>query len=224
LRENLEELRRTDASRRATLAQVVESQEQELERMAEGIEDSSIQQMSAVRIRMETLRRNLSDPAQLGALEKLEGSVEEAVGQLRGLVSELRPRELATEGLGGAIREHLGHTADLRTEVVGALGDDPDQQQAATAFRVVQETVASALEDRAARRLTVELEDADEGFTVRIVDDGASWTTVGPSTMKDRAGLAGGRCLLFDGKDGATVELWLPLRAPVAGEDPLRRS
>ncbi len=224
LRENLEELRRTDASRRATLAQVVESQEQELERMAEGIEDSSIQQMTAVRIRMETLRRNLSDPAQLGALQKLEGSVEEAVGQLRGLVSELRPRELATEGLGGAIREHLRHTADLRTEVVGALGEDPDQQQAATAFRVVQEAVASALEDRAARRLTVALEDADDGFTVRIVDDGASWTTVGPSTMRDRAGLAGGRCLLFDGQDGATVELWLPLRAPVAGEDPLRRS
>ncbi|MEY2518081.1 MAG: two-component system, sensor histidine kinase and response regulator, partial [bacterium] len=223
LRENLEELRRTDASRRATLAQVVESQEQELERMAEGIEDSSIQQMTAVRIRMETLRRNLSDPAQLGALEKLEGSVEEAVGQLRGLVSELRPRELATEGLGGAIREHLAHT-DLRTEVVGALEQDPDQQQAATAFRVVQEAVASAHVNRAAHRLSVQLEDADDGFTVRIVDDGASWTTVGPSTMQDRAGLAGGRCRLFDGQDGATVELWLPLRAPVAGEDPLRRS
>jgi two-component system sensor histidine kinase UhpB len=223
LRESLEELRRTDASRRATLAQIVEGQEQELDRMAEGIEDSSLQQMTAVRIRLETLRRNLSDPAQLGALEKLEGSVEEAVGQLRGLVSELRPRELATEGLGGAIREHLRHTAGLRTEVVGSLGEDPDQQQAATAFRVVQETVASALEDRAAARLTVELEDADDGFTVRIVDDGASWTTVGPSTMRDRAGLAGGRCLLFDGQGGATVELWLPLRAPATGEQTLRR-
>ena len=170
------------------------------------------------------LARNLSDPAQLGALEKLEGSVEEAVGQLRGLVSELRPRELATEGLGGAIREHLTHTADLRTEVVGSLSEGPDQQQAATAFRVVQEAVTSAHLDRAARRLTVELEDADDGFTVRIVDDGASWTTVGPSTMRDRAGLAGGRCRLFDGQDGATVELWLPLRAPVAGEQTLRRS
>jgi PAS domain S-box-containing protein len=224
LRESLEELRRTDASRRATIAQIVESQEQELERMAEGIEDSSIQQMSAVRIRMETLRRNLSDPAQLGALEKLEGSVEEAVGQLRGLVSELRPRELATEGLGGAIREHLTHTADLRTEVVGSLEQNPDQQQAATAFRVVQEAVASAHADRSARRLTVRLEDADDGFTVRIVDDGASWTTVGPSTMQDRAGLAGGRCAVLDTDDGATVELWLPLRAPVAGEDPQPRS
>ncbi len=223
LRENLEELRRTDESRRASLAQIVEGQEQELDRMAEGIEDSSLQHMSAVRIRMATLRRNLSDPAQLGALEKLEGSVEEAVGQLRGLVSELRPRELATEGLGGAIREFLAHT-DLRTDVVGALGQDPDQQQAATAFRVVQEVVASAHLDRAARRVRVELEDSDEGFTVRIVDDGASWTTAGPSTMRDRAGLAGGRCHLSDGDDGTTVELWLPLRAPVAGEDPLRRS
>jgi signal transduction histidine kinase len=192
--------------------------------MAEGIEDSSLQHMSAVRIRMETLRRNLSDPAQLGALEKLEGSVEEAVGQLRGLVSELRPRELATEGLGGAIREHLAHAAELRTVVVGALGADPDPQQAATAFRVVQEALASALEDRAAHTVRVELEDADDGFCVRIVDDGASWTTVGPTTMQDRAGLAGGRCRLFDGADGAAVELWLPLNAPVAGQSSLRHS
>jgi PAS domain S-box-containing protein len=224
LRESIEELRRGEADRRASLAQIVDAQEQELTRMAGGIEDHSLQQMSAVRMRMETLRRTLSDPAELGVLEKLEGSVEEAVGQLRGLVSELRPRELTTEGLGGAIREHLTRTAALRTEVVGALGQDPDQPQAATAFRVVQEAVASALLDRAARTLRVELEDQGDGFCVRIVDDGASWTTVGPRTMQDRAGLAGGRCRLFDGDGGATVELWLPLRAPVAGQHPLRRS
>jgi signal transduction histidine kinase len=180
--------------------------------------------MTAVRMRMETLRRTLSDPAELGVLAKLEGSVEEAVGQLRGLVSELRPRELTTEGLGGAIREHLARTTSLRTEVVGALGQDPDPPQAATAFRVVQEATASALEDRSAGVLRVELEDQDDGFCVRIVDDGASWTTVGSPTMQDRAGLAGGRCRLFDGTGGATVELWLPLRAPVAGQPHLRRS
>jgi PAS domain S-box-containing protein len=224
LRGSIEELRRGEADRRASLAQIVEAQEQELDRMAGGIEDHSLQQMSAVRMRMETLRRTLSDPAELGALAKLEGSVEEAVGQLRGLVSELRPRELTTEGLGGAIREHLTRTTSLRTEVVGALAQDPEPSQAATAFRVVQEATASALEDRSAGVLRVELEDDDDGFCVRIVDDGASWTTVGSPTMQDRAGLAGGRCRLFDGNGGATVELWLPLRAPVAGEHPLRRS
>jgi signal transduction histidine kinase len=224
LRESIEELRRRESDRRVSLAQIVDAQEQELDRMAGGIEDRSLQQMSAVRMRMETLRRTLSDPAELGALEKLEGSVEEAVGQLRGLVSELRPRELTTEGLGGAIRQHLTRTTALRTEVGGALGQDPDPSQAATAFRVVQEAVASALLDRAAGVLRVELEDEDDGFCVRIVDDGASWATVGPRTMQDRAGLAGGRCRLFDGDAGATVELWLPLRAPVAGQHPLRRS
>ena len=225
LRESLEELRRADAERRVSLAQIVEAQEQELDRMAEGIEDRSLQQMTAVRMRMETLRRNLSDPAQLGALEKLEGSVEQAVGQLRGLLSELRPRELTTEGLEGAVHEYLHRVApDLRTEVTGRVSQDPDPSQRATAFRIVQEAITSAVEVRGAARILVELEDGADGFVVRVVDDGASWSTVRSSTMGDRAGLAGGRCRSFDGGDGATVELWLPGRAPLAGEMPLRPS
>ncbi len=225
LRRTLEELRSADADRRVSLAQIVEAQEQELDRMAEGIEDRPLQQMAAVRMRMETLRRNLSDPSQLGALDKLEGSVDQAVGQLRGLLSELRPRELTTEGLPGAIREYLDRTAAaLLTEVTGRLENDPDASQRATAFRIVQEAVTSAIESRAASRLLVHLEDAGEGFIVRIVDDGAPWTSVISTTMGDRAGLAGGRCRSSDGRGGPTVELWLPVQAPVPGGTPLRPS
>jgi PAS domain S-box-containing protein len=225
LRESLEELRRTDADRRVSLAQIVEAQEQELDRMAEGIEDRSLQELTAVRMRMDTLRRNLSDPTQLGALDKLEGSVEQAVGQLRGLLSELRPRELTTEGLAGAIREYLSRTAGgITAEVVGALDVDPEPSQVATAFRIVQESLTSAIDVRGARAARVELEDARDGFAVRIVDDGMPWAAAGSTTMADRAGLAGGSCRLFAGPDGPTVELWLPLRAPILGGTPLRRS
>ena len=221
LRGSIEELRRTDRDRRAALAQIVEGQEQELQRMAEGIEDRSLQDMTAVRMRMETLRRNLSDPAQLRALDKLEGSVDVAVGQLRGLVSDLRPRELGTDGLAGAIRQHLGRSCgELRARIVGALEEEPDPPQAAAAFRIVQEALASAVHDRAARTLRIELADATDGFCVLITDDGASWTTDRPQTMQDRASLAGGRCHLSDGADGATAELWLPLHPPVAGRTP----
>jgi two-component system sensor histidine kinase UhpB len=223
LRDSLDELRRVDAERRASLAQIVEAQEQELDRMAEGIEDRSLQQMTAVRMRMETLRRNLSDPTQLGVLDKLEGSVEQAVGQLRGLLSELRPRELTTEGLHAAIRRYLDRTASsLRTEVDGRLDEEPDAPQRATAFRVVQEVVTSAVEVRSASRILVTLSDADGGLALRIVDDGASWASIASSTMHDRAGLAGGRCRMVDGPEGSTVELWLPLRAPLGGATPLR--
>ncbi len=223
LRDSLDELRRADAERRVSLAQIVEAQEHELDRMAEGIEDRSLQQMTALRMRMETLRRNLSDPTQLGALDKLEGSVEQAVGQLRGLLSELRPRELTTEGLHAAIRRYLDRAASsLRTEVAGRLDEEPDAPQRATAFRVVQEVVTSAVEVRSASRILVTLGDADGGLALRVVDDGASWTSIPSSTMHDRAGLAGGRCRMLDGPDGPTVELWLPLQAPLGGETPLR--
>ena len=225
LRRTLEELRSADADRRVSLAQIVEAQEQELDRMAEGIEDRSLQQMAAVRMRMGTLRRNLSDPSHLGALDKLEGSVDQAVGQLRGLLSELRPRELTTEGLPGAIREYLDRTAAaLLTEVTGRLENDPDASQRATAFRIVQEAVTSAIESRAASRLLVHLEDVGDDFLVRVVDDGAPWKSVTSTTMGDRAGLAGGRCRSSDGPDGPTVELWLPVQAPVPGGTPLRPS
>lgn len=224
LRQSLEELRRIDGERRVAMAQIVESQEQELDRMAEGVEDRSLQQMAAVRMRMEMLRRNLSDPAQLGSLEKLESSVDQAVGQLRGLVTELRPHALTTQDLYGAILEYLSRLGGVRGEVRGGLTVEPDAPQRSTAFRIVQEFVTSAIETGTVTTIHVELAEAGQGFEVRIGDDRAPGTPVTSSTMRDRAGMAGGRCSMNSGAHGATVELWLPLRAPLAGETPLRPS
>jgi two-component system sensor histidine kinase UhpB len=212
LRESLEGLRTVDAEQRRLVTQLVEAQELELDRMAEGIEDRSLQQMTAVRMRMETLRRSVSDPDQLGALDKLESSVTQAVGQLRGLLSELRPRELATEGLAAAIRSYLdGLDGSLRTSVEGGFVTEPAPSQQATAFRIVQEAVAFAVGSRGATRLAVTLASDDEGFTVRVHDDGAAWSLEAPSTMGDRARLAGGRCTVEASEGGgAIVDLRLP--------------
>jgi PAS domain S-box-containing protein len=218
LRQSLEELRRIDAERRVAMAQIVEAQELELDRMAEGVEDRSLQQMAAVRLRMEMLRSNLSDPAQLGSLEKLESSVDQAVGQLRGLVTQLRPHALATQDLYGAIDEYVVRLDGVAGQVRGGLRVEPEAPQRATAFRIVQESVSSAMETGTVTQIHVELTEAGEGFEVRIGDDRAPGARVTPSTMRDRAALAGGRCSMRSGPDGATVELWLPLRAPAAGE------
>lgn len=224
LRQSLEDLRQVDAERRVAIAQIMEVQEQELDRMAEGIEDRSLQQMAAVRMRMETLRRNLSDPAQLGSLEKLESSVDLAVGQLRGLLSELRPRALTAQDLAAAIGQYLDRLEGVDTEVRGRLSSEPDAPQRSTAFRIVQEVVATAVETGTVTSIRVELAEATQGFEVRIVDDRAPGGADAPSTIRDRAGLAGGRCTMHEETGGATTELWLPLRAPVAGETPIRPS
>jgi PAS domain S-box-containing protein len=224
LRQSLEELRRIDAERRVTMAQIVEAQEQELDRMAEGVEDRSLQQMAAVRMRMEMLRRNLSDPAELGSLEKLESSVDQAVGQLRGLVTELRPHALTTQDLYGAIHEYLKLLEGVSGEVRGGLTVEPDAPQRSTAFRIVQEFATSAIETGTVTSIRVALAESGQGFEVRIADDRAEGSPVMSSMMRDRAGLAGGRCSMRTDAHGAAVELWLPLRAPLAGETPLRPS
>jgi signal transduction histidine kinase len=183
-----------------------------------------LQQLAAVRMRMEMLRRNVSDPAQLGSLEKLESSVDQAVGQLRGLVTELRPRGFTTQDLEGAIREYLDRLDGVRCEVRGGLLAEPDASQRSTAFRIVQEFVTSAIDTGTVTSINVEIAETDEGFEIRIVDDRAPGSSVTSPTMQDRAGLAGGRCSMHGGPRGATLELWLPLRAPLAGETPSRPS
>jgi signal transduction histidine kinase len=221
LRQSLVELRTVDAERRVAMAQIVEAQEQELDRMAEGVEDRSLQQLAAVRMRMEMLRRNVSDPSQLGSLEKLESSVDQAVGQLRGLVTELRPRGFTTQDLEGAIRQYLDRLDGVSSDVRGSLVAEPDASQRSTAFRIVQEFVTSAIDTGTVTSIHVDLAEMGEGFEIRIVDDRAPGSSVTSPTMRDRAGLAGGRCSMHDGARGATLELWLPLRAPLAGETPL---
>jgi PAS domain S-box-containing protein len=221
LRQSLVELRQVDAERRVAMAQIVEAQEQELDRMAEGVEDRSLQQLAAVRMRMEMLRRNVSDPAQLGSLEKLESSVDQAVGQLRGLVTELRPRGFTTQDLEGAIRQYLDRLDGVRSEVRGGVIAEPHASQRSTAFRIVQEFVTSAVDTGTVTSIHVDLGEVSGGFEIRIVDDRDPGSSVTSPTIRDRAVLAGGRCSIHEDAQGAALELWLPLRAPLAGETPL---
>ncbi len=84
--------------------------------------------------------------------------------------------------------------------------------------------MTSAIETGTVTTIRVELAESAQGFEVRILDDRASGSSVASPTMSDRAALAGGRCRMHEGPDGATVELWLPLRAPLAGQTPPRPS
>ena len=166
LQRGLEVLQRTDAERRRLLANLLEAQEVERERMAEGIEDHSLQHVAALSMRLETLRRNVEDPEQLGALDKMGETVQEAVGRLRQLLIELRPRALERDGLGAGLREYLhGVAADTGT-VVNFLDGSTTELELATrviAYRIAQEAVGNAVRHAEASSLDVTLEDAPGG-------------------------------------------------------------
>ena len=219
VRESLEELRRSDGERRAALVQLVEVQEQELGRMAEGVEDGSLQDMTAVRLRLDMLKRSLSDPGHLEALDRFGRSVEQAVGRLRGLLTELRPRTLDSDGLEPAVREYLRRACDegrISTfQVTGTPAREPLDRERAAAYRIVQESVTAAV-DNGGTRVTVEFGEEGDGLVLRITHDGNRVGEADESriaSMSERAELAGGRLNASVGL--ASVDLWLPLDHPL---------
>jgi signal transduction histidine kinase len=88
-------------------------------------------------------------------------------------------------------------------------------------FRMAQEALANVRKHAKASRVDVVLGEQDGGYLVRIADDGVGFSTtkagesvrghLGLSSMRERAGMAGGWCRLHSlPGQGTTVELWVP--------------
>ncbi|MBI2238642.1 MAG: PAS domain-containing protein, partial [Actinobacteria bacterium] len=227
LRRSLEVLRRTDEERRQLLTRLLAAQEEERERVAEDIQDDSIQHMAAVGIRLETLRRQLTDPSQLGAVDQLGRTVEEAVGRLRHLLLELRPRILEKDGLAPALREYLesmAAEAGFSFAVDDRLAEEPPLEVRTAAYRIAQDAIQNVRDHARAGLVEVALSERDGGLLCRVTDDGVGFDplagseAMGLAAMRERTELAGGwvRVRTAPGA-GTTVEFWLPCEGPPGG-------
>jgi signal transduction histidine kinase len=226
LQASLEVLRASDEERKRLLAHLTQAQEQERGRIASDIHDDSIQAMTAVGIRLETLRRRLTEPEQLKVLEELEETVLLSIARLRHLLFELRPPVLDREGLAPALRvylEELGNETGLAYEIDNRLVTEPPEDTRRILYRITQEALANVRKHARARTVTVTLVEGERGFLVRVGDDGRGFFPPDPedqepghlgfTAMRERAELAGGwwRVASRPGM-GTTVEFWLPAR------------
>ena len=224
LRRSLEVLRRTLEDRRRLLTRLEQAQEEERRRIAADIHDDSIQVISAADIRAQALARRLDEPDLRAEAEELHATMNEAVQRLRHLLFELCPPALDREGLATALRlylDNVGHEGAIAFEIDDALGAEPPAEIRATLFRIAQEAVTNARKHARASNLTVSLGDADEGFSLRVHDDGIGFEAgessgapghIGLPTMAERAELAGGWCRVHSRPgEGVVLECWMPL-------------
>ncbi len=215
-------LREREDRIRGLLAGLVEAQEAERARIAADIHDDTIQVMTAVGMRVEALRRRVSAPEDLDALQKVAETVEASIARLRHLLFELRPRALDEEGLAPALREYLDR---LEGTVHGSLDNrlllEPSLEARTILYRIAQEALVNVRKHAAARRVDVLLEQQGEGTYVRIADDGRGFDPgapevtprghVGLLSMKERAEMAGGWWRIESAPGaGTTVEFWVP--------------
>lgn len=226
LQASLVVLQASDEERKRLVTHLTQAQEQERGRIASDIHDDSIQAMTAVGIRLETLRRRLTGPEQLRVLEELEETVVLSIARLRHLLFELRPPVLDREGLAPALRvylEELSKETGLAYEIDNRLLVEPSEETRRILYRITQEALTNVRKHARARQVTVVLDEEERGFRVRVRDDGQGFAMdnreeqapghLGFTAMRERAELAGGWWRVASApREGTTVEFWLPAR------------
>jgi signal transduction histidine kinase len=227
-----------DATRRRLLARLVRAQEEERQTIASDIHDDSIQVMTAVGMRLYSLRKRLTDEDQLAAVDEFARSITEATRRLRSLMFELRPPALDREGLGAALRLYIdqtteedGPTYDLDDRLVV----EPSPEIRAVVYRIVQEALTNIRKHARARRVEILVESSEGGVRVRIRDDGVGLPPgqsdqsapghMGLNAMRERAEMAAGWWRIESAPArGTVVEFWVPgdpdAGAQADGSDP----
>jgi signal transduction histidine kinase len=194
----------------------------ERNRLALDLHDAVSQKLFGLVLNAETAATLLDrDPQaareQVGRLATL---AREALDELRSLVFELRPPDLARDGLCGTLRKHVEVVRRLESRDVSLELDDKvelDPARDAEVFRIAQEALQNALRHSGAEHIAVRLRRDGDRVVLEVHDDGAGFEpraaalrarSLGLTSMEERARRLGG-ALAIRSRPGAgtTVRL-----------------
>jgi signal transduction histidine kinase len=204
LRLSVEELRKSAEDRSRLLSHVVQAQEEERQRIADDIHDDSVQVMTAVALRLATLRRRLGGGALDPLLVNLEHDVRQSITRLRRLMFVLRPPALEAHGIAAALHSFLAQVAEdagLAFSLDDRLPVEPEPEARIVVYRIAQEAVANICKHARAGRIDIALSAGDGAVVVEIRDDGVGFDIglptqppghLGLLVMRERAEQSGG--------------------------------
>ena len=234
LRLSVDELRKSAEDRSRLLAHIVQAQEEERQRIADDIHDDSVQVMTAVALRLATLRRRLPTGDLDPLLLSLEHDVRQSINRLRRLMFVLRPPALEAHGIAAALQAFLAQIAEdagLEYSLEDRLRLEPEPEARTVVYRIAQEAVSNVCKHARANRIDVVLSQYDGGVLVEIKDDGVGFDAsrsrqappghLGLLVMQERAEESGGWFTVESGPGpGTTVRYCVGSRRLSGEEDP----
>jgi signal transduction histidine kinase len=219
----------------------------ERNRMARELHDALTQTLFGARLAIQTASSALGDadgtngaedpdpPASASrtAREQLiraEALVDDAFGELRALILDLRPPDLVTDRLGGAVRKQLAlleRTSELAVDLrIDGDAESVDPEAERQVFRILQEAVANVVRHAGAQSLKVSIsvtepESVGTGvggrrrvLAIEVRDDGVGFDPserairsrrLGLTSMADRARALGGRLTIDSSPGSGTI-------------------
>ncbi|HEU5031926.1 MAG TPA: GAF domain-containing sensor histidine kinase [Spirillospora sp.] len=196
----------------------------ERNRLARELHDAVAQKLFSLRLTARTAAALAErDPARtVEELEQVERLAADALAELRAVIFELRPADLA-DGLVASLRKHAEVLDRAHETAVRFTAAEPvvlPEEQEAVVLRIAQEAVYNALRHAGARTVDVSLRVLDGSAVLEVADDGSGFAAsdgdqqggLGLASMRDRACSIGGTFGIDAGPGrGTTVRLEVPL-------------
>ncbi|MER6816679.1 GAF domain-containing sensor histidine kinase [Spirillospora sp. NPDC000708] len=196
----------------------------ERNRLARELHDAVAQKLFSLRLTARTAAALAEkDPVRTAEeLEQVERLAADALAELRAVIFELRPADLA-DGLVASLRKHAEVLDRAHETAVRFTAGEPvvlAEDQEAVVLRIAQEAVYNALRHAGARTVDVSLRVLDGSAVLEVADDGAGFAAsdgdqqggLGLASMRDRACSIGGTFGIDAAPGrGTTVRLEVPL-------------
>lgn len=156
--------------------QLVTAREEERSRLSRELHDNVGPALAGIRLQIEAARGALPQDFPAGPLlDRAVHGIQEALHTLRRVVHDLRPPELDTLGLPGALRELAlflsGPTLRVDTTLPGDVSELSKAVEVA-AYRIVAEALTNVVRHAQATRAEVSLELSAGELVVQVSDDG----------------------------------------------------
>jgi signal transduction histidine kinase len=218
--------RQVEAERLELIRRLMDLEESQRRRIARELHDQFGQQLSALMLKLASLRRDQGRRTQFSEqLEPLERIARQLGADLDQLVSRLRPPALDDLGLMAALDQYVRHWseefgvhAELHAKGVDAGGLSSDTETAL--YRIVQEALNNVAKHSQAKTVAILLNQGADRVSLIIEDDGVGFTVdqrfqahrFGVTGMRERTALLTGT---FDIESspghGTTVAVRIPL-------------
>ena len=218
-----DELRSTEAERRALYQLMVNAQDRERRRIASELHDSIGSGLTAVKVALEKkLMEPSYDPENGTSIEKITEMVRALADDNRRISRNLHPSIIDDVGVCAALKALCRENGELYSEVTIDLSVDPPEsaiphERKLVIYRIAQEALNNALKYSGADRIEVRLEQSSAGMVLTISDNGGGMDAsdadstdlfaggAGLKNLRERTRLSGGCFDIESSPDNGTA-------------------
>jgi signal transduction histidine kinase len=197
--------------------------EEERTRIAREIHDELGQQLTAIKLDMVRLKKNIKDQENQNKAEELVDLLNKSIVTVRNIATELRPGILDDLGLLAALEWQCSEF-EKRTGINcvfenNVQDENLDPELATGIFRIFQETLTNIARHSGATKAEINLFNRGNLLHLKISDNGSGIsekdiennTSLGLLGMRERALMFGGELFIYGNREsGTTVDLQIP--------------